>query len=126
VRNLTSRPLIAFSPAFLLIYYGLLTPRPEFGACGLCVAVRRQCGGLGPAAVDVPLMVRGRCWRPNLSASGLTFTGISCWSFLMANVITNSAGAVGASVGQAEAPALPDPGYPLFDTFFPTSSKSVD
>ena len=36
-----------------------------------------------------PVMVRRPLLEPNLSASGLTFTGLSLLVFLMANVITN-------------------------------------
>ena len=36
-----------------------------------------------------PVMVRRPLLEPNLSASGLTFTGISLLVFLMANVITS-------------------------------------
>ena len=76
VRNLDLLGLILFSPGLLLVFYGMVRSDPslvQFGfawllAMGLLFAVR--------LFLD-PLMVRRPMLEPNLSASGLTFTGIA-------------------------------------------------
>ncbi len=88
VRNLDLIALIAFSPGLLLIYHGLLQNLPMLvqGGYAWLFAV----GGffLIRLLLD-PVMVRRPLLEPNLSASGLTFTGASLLVFLMANVIMN-------------------------------------
>jgi hypothetical protein len=86
VRNLDLAMLICFAPGLLLIYYGMKLDSPW----------RVQGGYLWIFAVNGfflirmlmdPVMVRRPLLEPNLSVSGLTFTGISLLVFLMANVV---------------------------------------
>jgi len=87
VRNLDLLGLIIFSPGLLLVFYGMVKKDPslvQFGfawllAVGLLFVVR--------LFLD-PLMVRRPMLDPNLSASGLTFTGIAILVFLTANVVS--------------------------------------
>ena len=123
VRNLDLLGLIALSPGLLLIsrhiepigYVWLFI-------VGGCFLVR--------LLLD-PWMVRRPLLEPNLSASGLTFSGAALMLFLVANVLTvrlttsdvegsqwmdrvlarQPAGAAGV---EAESPG---PGYPLFQIF---------
>jgi hypothetical protein len=79
VRNLDLIALIAFSPALLIIarvdeHWGYLW---LFSVSGFF---------LFRLLLD-PLMVRRPLLEPNMSASGLTFTGVALLVFLMANVI---------------------------------------
>lgn len=79
VRNLDLVGLIAFAPALLLLSH----EQPQWGYVWLfsvsaCFLVR--------LLLD-PVMVRRPLLEPNLSASGLTFTGAALLVFLMTNVI---------------------------------------
>ena len=87
MRNLDLIALIAFSPGLLLIYHGL--------ADGY-VSWQVQSGYVWLFGVGAfflirllldPIVVRRPLLEPNLSASGLTFTGIALLVFLMANVV---------------------------------------
>ncbi|NUQ61928.1 MAG: hypothetical protein HUU20_05545 [Pirellulales bacterium] len=79
VRNLDLIALMAFSPGLLIIARG----NEHWGYVWLF-----SVGGffLVRLLLD-PLMVRRPLLEPNLSASGLTFTGVALLFFLMANVI---------------------------------------
>ncbi|MCE5267124.1 MAG: hypothetical protein LLG00_04490 [Planctomycetaceae bacterium] len=108
VRNLDLVALIALSPGLLLLYHGLLRQSPElmktWGIVAADPAHLRdvstnliRAGYLWLFAVSGfffirllldPIMVRRPLLEPNLSASGLTFTGAALLVFLMANVIT--------------------------------------
>jgi hypothetical protein len=72
-----------------------------------------------------PMMVRRPLLDPNLSASGLTFTGISMLVFLMANVITSPPERLEGMLATQEAPTSPDPGYRPFYTFASWSTQSL-
>lgn len=79
VRNLDLIGLIAFAPALLLLSHG----EEQWGYVWLfsvsgCFLIR--------LLLD-PMMVRRPLLEPNLSASGLTFTGIALLVFLMTNVV---------------------------------------
>ena len=87
VRNLDLVGLIAFSPALLLMYYGL-KQNPDLIQAGYVWLFAVSGFFLIRLLLD-PVMVRRPLLEPNLSASGLTFTGISLLVFLMANVITS-------------------------------------
>ncbi len=108
VRNLDLMALIAFSPGFLLLYYGLLGQSPELmKAWNIAPAAAAHYQQLSAQLIRAgyvwlfavggfflirllldPMMVRRPLLEPNLSASGLTFTGAALLVFLMANVIT--------------------------------------
>jgi len=119
VRNLDLFGLIAFSPGLLLVGEGM----EQLGYTWLfCV------GGffLVRLLLD-PVMVRRPLLEPNLSASGLTFTGVSLLVFLTANVLTGRAsesdleGALWAQKPAGEAqlseetePRQHGPGYAAF------------
>jgi len=88
VRNLDLLGLIFVSPGLLLVFRGMVKPSPGlvqlgyawlFGV-GLLFVIR--------LFLD-PLMVRRPKLDPNLSAGGLTFTGIAILAFLAANVVSN-------------------------------------
>ncbi len=79
VRNLDLLALIAFSPALLIIARGY----EHWGYVWLfCVS-----GFFLVRLLLDPVMVRRPLLEPNLSASGLTFTGVAMLVFLMTNVI---------------------------------------
>ncbi|MEN6457423.1 MAG: hypothetical protein ABFC63_00680 [Thermoguttaceae bacterium] len=104
VRNLDLVALISFSPGLLLLYYGLLRQSPELmkawgvvpGDPALSAHLIRtgyvwlfSVGGFFFIRLLLdPMMVRRPLLEPNLSASGLTFTGAALLVFLMTNVIT--------------------------------------
>ena len=98
VRNLDLVALVCFSPALLLIYYGLSTPRPELVQAGYVWLFAVSAFLLIRLLLD-PVMVRRPLLEPNLSASGLTFTGISLLIFLDGQRHHTSAGAVGVADG---------------------------
>ena len=121
VRNLDLVALIAFSPGFLLLYYGLLGQSPELmKAWGIVAADAAHYQELSTHLIRAgyvwlfavsgfflirllldPMMVRRPLLEPNLSASGLTFTGAALLVFLMANVITCPPERLEYSAGQA-------------------------
>jgi hypothetical protein len=74
-------------------------------------------------------MVRRPLLEPNLSAGGLTFTGVSLLVFMMANVITHqserSPERLENLLAKQEAPALPNPGYALFYRFAGFSNEAI-
>lgn len=81
VRNLDLIGLIAFAPSLLLVSHS----KEQFGylwlfTIGTLFMIR---------LIADPVMVRRPLLEPNLSASGLTFTGAALLVFLMTNVITN-------------------------------------
>jgi hypothetical protein len=125
VRNLDLVALIAFSPGLLLIYHGLLRAKPELVQSGYVWLFAVSGFFLIRLLLD-PVMVRRPLLEPNLSASGLTFTGVCLLVFLMANVITTpKAPRLERELAEAETSASPDPGCPWFHTFA-EFSKSKD
>ena len=89
VRNLDIVGLICFTPGLLLLYYGLLKQRPETIQAGYVWLF--AVGGLFLIRLLLDsMMVRRPLLEPNLSASGLTFTGAALLVFLMANVVTTA------------------------------------
>ena len=132
VRNSDLVGLICFSPGLLLIYYGLAKQESNLVQAGYvwlfvvggCFLVR--------LLVD-PVMVRRPLLEPNLSAGGLTFTGVSLLVFMMANVITHqpersperSPERLESLLAKQEAPALPNPGYALFYRFAGFSNEAI-
>jgi hypothetical protein len=119
VRNLDLVGLICFSPGLLLIYHGL----PMQHASDAIVAARGtelvQAGYVWLFAVSGfflirllldPMMVRRPQLEPNLSASGLTFTGAALLVFLMANVITSPKERLEYELAKQEAQSAPNPG----------------
>jgi len=82
VRNLDLIGLIAFAPGLLLVSHD----QESLGYLWLF-----SVGGffLVRLLVD-PVMVRRPLLEPNLTAGGLTFTGVALLVFLMANVITST------------------------------------
>ena len=139
VRNLDLIALISFSPGLLLVYHGLLMQDlAELEADALVRAAdllrAHDLVRAGYVWVFVvsgfflirlildPVMVRRPLLEPNLSASGLTFTGISLLVFLMANVITTPKERLEYELAKndlakTEAPESPSPGYVWFYTF---------
>jgi hypothetical protein len=122
VRNLDLVALISFSPGFLLVYHGLLTDNSDLVRAGYVWLFAVSGFFLIRLLLD-PVMVRRPLLEPNLSASGLTFTGISLLVFLMANVITTPKErleyelAKSDESAKSEALASPSPGYVWFYTF---------
>ena len=125
VRNLDLVALIAFSPGFLLVYHGLLVPlQPDLVRAGYVWLFAISGFFLIRLLLD-PVMVRRPLLEPNLSASGLTFTGVSLLIFLMANVITCPKERLEYKLAQTETAASPTPGYPLFHTFAEFSNEAM-
>ncbi len=90
VRNLDLAGLICLTPGMLLLYYGLLKERPPTIQAGYLWLF--AVGGLFLIRLLLDsMMVRRPLLEPNLSASGLTFTGAALLVFLMANVVTTTA-----------------------------------
>jgi hypothetical protein len=87
VRNLDLIGLICYTPGLLLIYYGLQKEIPDTVRAGYVWLFVVNAIFLIRLLID-PLMVRRPLLDPNLSASGLTFTGAALLVFLLANVIT--------------------------------------
>ena len=134
VRNLDLVGLICFSPGLLLIYHGL----PMQHAADPIVAARGaelvQGGYVWLFAVSGfflirllldPVMVRRPLLEPNLSASGLTFTGIALLVFLMANVITSPKERLEYELAKQETQSLPSPGYEWFYKFAGFANEAV-
>ncbi len=124
VRNLDLVGLIAFSPALLLVYYGLSYNRDDLICAGYNWLFIMSGFFLVRLLLD-PMMVRRPLLEPNLSASGLTFTGISLLVFLMANVITSPPERLEHLLAQEAAPAAPNPGYDFFYWFSSYSNKEI-
>ena len=117
VRNLDMVALIAFSPGFLLIYHGLVKEKPELIPGGYVWLFAVSGFFLVRLLLD-PIMVRRPLLEPNLSASGLTFTGVCLLVFLMANVVTTpKSPRLERELAKAVVPASPDPGCAWFHTF---------
>jgi len=123
VRNLDLVALLAFSPGLLLVSHG----QEQFGYLWLFSVS----GFFLVRLLLDPVMVRRPLLQPNLSVSGLTFTGIELLVFLVANVITEKVPRSDIDgVKQAEhitvmqemplekrARSVHGPGYPLFYLF---------
>ena len=131
VRNLDLVGLMAFSPALLLLYYGLL----KQGEAPDRAEVLIQAGYVWLFVVSGfflirtlmdPVMVRRPLLEPNLSASGLTFTGVSLLIFLMANVITSPPERLERMLARQEAPEQSNPGFEPFSKFSDTSYQAND
>ncbi len=120
VRNLDLVALIAFTPGLLLLYHGL-TDGGDWIRMGYVWLFAVGGFFLVRLLLD-PVMVRRPLLEPNLSASGLTFTGLTLLVFLMANVITSPKDRVEFELAKVESPASPSPGYALFHTFFEFSN----
>ena len=131
VRNLDLVGLIAFAPGLLLVARG----QEQLGYTWLFVV-----SGLFMIRLLLDqVMVRRPLLEPNLSASGLTFTGISLLVFLMANVVTSGMtndDLQGArrweqvldrrdADGEQQDLARYGPGYPLFYAFADLSGKVI-
>jgi len=131
VRNLDLVGLIAFAPGLLLVTH----QQERWGYVWLFVV-----GGLFLIRLLTdPLMVRRPLLEPNLSAGGLTFTGVALLVFLLANVAaapTTQADMEGAVrweqilARRAVATGPSDlwrygPGYPLFYAFAHAATRAV-
>jgi hypothetical protein len=123
VRNLDLVGLVAFSPALLLIYYGL-KQNPDLLRAGYVWLFAVSGFFLVRLLLD-PIMVRRPLLEPNLSASGLTFTGIALLIFLMANVITRPSERLERMLAQQGTPAQSDPGFGPFQEFASGSNQTV-
>lgn len=131
VRNLDLVALIAFSPALLLVYYGLFwKQRPDLIQAGYVWLFAVSGFFLVRLLLD-PVMVRRPLLEPNLSASGLAFTGVALLVFLMANVITNPPERLERLMVKQEAkeeakPAAPsNPGYEPFYAFSDLANRAA-
>lgn len=122
VRNLDLVTLIAFSPALLLIYYGL-KQNPDLLRAGYVWLFAVSGVFLVRLLLD-PVMVRRPLLEPNLSASGLTFTGVALLIFLMANVITRPPERLERMLAQETAPDQLDPGFGPFQSFASDSNRT--
>lgn len=118
VRNLDLVALIAFAPGLLLLYHGL-KKQQLVGAEQIGYTLEQlgyiwlfSVGGffLIRLLLDA-IVVRRPLLEPNLSASGLTFTGVAMLVFLMANVVTTERSERLEDV-LPRAPVPHGPGYP--------------
>ena len=132
VRNLDLAALIAFTPGLLLIYYGLdaKTALPAHVQAGYVWLFAVSGFFLIRMLLD-PVMVRRPLLEPNLSVSGLTFTGVSLLVFLMANVINLGNDPhperLETLLSKPEEPkaAQPSPGYRVFYQLAGFSGKAL-
>jgi hypothetical protein len=85
VRNLDLVGLIFFSPGLLLIYHGIAKADLELVKLGYVWMFSVGAFFVVRLFLD-PIMVRRPLLEPNLSAGGLTFTGMSILVFLAANL----------------------------------------
>ena len=70
-------------------------------------------------------MVRRPLLEPHLSASGLTFTGLSLLVFLLASVITSPPERLENLLANQETPVVANPGYEFFYTFSSFSNRAM-
>jgi hypothetical protein len=124
VRNLDLAALIAFSPGLLLVYHGLQPQGTDSIRAGYVWLFAVSAFFVVRLLLDA-VMVRRPLLEPNLSASGLTFMGVSLLVFLMANVITSPEERLERRLVQQEAPASPSPGYTWFYTFAGFSNRAM-
>ena len=87
VRNLDLIALIGFSPGILLVFYGLQKQSPGLEQLGYIWLFGVALFFVIRLLLDL-VMVRRPLLEPNLSASGLTFTGVALLVFLLTNLIT--------------------------------------
>jgi hypothetical protein len=136
VRNLDLVGLICFSPGLLLVYHGLGLPmqHPSDPIAAARGAELVQGGYVWLFAVNGfflirllldPVMVRRPLLEPNLSASGLTFTGVSLLVFLMANVITSPKERLEYELAKQEAQSAPSPGNGWFYEFAGSANEAM-
>lgn len=124
VRNLDLVGLIAFSPGLLLIFHGLVKSAPMLVQGGYVWLFAVGGFFLVRLLLD-PIMVRRPLLEPNLSASGLTFTGISLLVFLMANVVMNPEERLEYQLAEQQDVAGVSPGYPPLLRLAAISEKTV-
>ena len=132
VRNLDLAGLIAFAPGLLLV----ANNKEQMGYIWLfCVG-----GFFLIRLLFDPLMVRRPMLEPNLTASGLTFTGCALLVFLMCNVVTSKPTEsdlrgsrwVDQMIARQDGPdvqaniAEHGPGYPLFYLFGHVAGKELE
>ncbi len=124
VRNLDLAALICFSPGLLLVYNGM-AGKPvlvELGYAWLFAV----CGFFLIRLLLDPIMVRRPLLEPNLSLSGLTFTGVSLLVFMIANVINSPPERLENVIAkQTPVAAQPNPGFPPFHSLSSFSSKAA-
>jgi len=88
LRNLDLLGLVFFSPGLLVVFHGMVT-----GSDNLVNLGYSWLFGMGAFFVIRlfldPLLVRRPKLDPNLTAGGLTFTGVAILVFLAANVVSN-------------------------------------
>ena len=117
MRNLDLVGLIAFSPGLLLVYHGLARDLPLLLRIGYVWLFAVGGCFLARLLLD-SMMVRRPLLEPNLSAGGLTFTGLALLFFLMANIVTNRPAHRLEHVLSADPiPAEQVPGYAFFYYF---------
>ena len=128
IRNLDLLGLLSFSPGLLLVAH----ERPEWGYSWMFLF-----SGLYLVRLLIdPMIVRRPLLEPNLSASGLAFTGAALLVFMSANVVTNKVSdgeraaahrweqvLVDRTVPAGEAVAQKPPGYPPFQEFAELSRR---
>ena len=126
VRNLDLVCLVLLAPGVVLVEYGLSHESPNIEQAGYIWLFVTSAIFMVRLLLD-PLMVRRPLLEPNLTVGAMTFSGISLFLFLMANVVNSEpgpgdlAGAKRAEqVRAGESPAPEDdslvahgPGYPL-------------
>lgn len=139
VRNLDLAAVIAFSPALLLLYYGLSKQADD----PVRAAHLLRAGYVWLFALSGfflirllldAVMVRRPLLEPNLSASGLTFTGLSLLIFLMANVVTSPlerlerrlVDQVASQAADQKPPPAPSPGFEPFYRAAHFSNEEID
>jgi hypothetical protein len=130
VRNLDLLALIGFAPGLLMIYYGLKNGTPDLVRGGYVWMFAANGFFLIRMLLD-PVMVRRPLLEPNLSVSGLTFTGVSLLVFLMTNVVNTPPERLDTLIckpatNMEARKAQPSPGYALFHDLAGFSSKPVE
>lgn len=130
VRNLDLVALIGFAPGLLMIYYGMSKGNAGLVGGGYVWMFVVNGFFLIRTLLD-PVMVRRPLLEPNLSVSGLTFTGISLLIFLMANVVNTPPERLESVLCKPAEKAEVDlrqasPGYVPFQELAAYSCKTVD
>jgi hypothetical protein len=124
VRNLDLIALIALSPGLLLIFHGLVKNAPMLVQGGYVWLFAVGGFFLIRLLLD-PVMVRRPLLEPNLSASGLTFTGASLLVFLVANVIMNPEERLEYQIAEQSVAGNAMSGYPPLLRLVAVSERTV-
>jgi len=114
LRNLDLLGLVFFSPGLLVVFHGMVTGSESLVKVGYSWLFSMGAFFVIRLFLD-PLLVRRPKLDPNLTADGLTFTGIAILVFLAANLVSNQPPRrLEHVLAQDQAWGLTSPGYRPF------------